>query len=203
MDTPLPTDPFAFWREIYNQAEQAWTDAVQKTISTPAYAESMGKSSQAMLNNFEVWRNFSERYLNEVWNLPTRNDLGRLGEVIVAIDAKADDLDERADRIDATLARLEERLSELDRRLAGLAENGPAAVQRANQQVAERVAGLEGRLAELIGRADRVAGLEGRLDELLGRSDRLLAAIAGNRGTAGSTEPAARRGRGNRTSAEE
>lgn len=157
MDSSPIGDPFAQWRTAYNQAEQAWTDFVQKMISTPAYAEATGKSSQALLNSLEAWRGVAERYLTEVWNIPTRNDLGRLGEVIVAIDAKADDLDDRVDGVEATLARLEARLGSVDQRLTTLAIEGPTRVQERSAAVDERIGGLERRLDEVLAKLDQVA----------------------------------------------
>lgn len=159
MEPTQSIDPFAMWRDFYNRTEQAWTDLVQQTISTPSYAEKMGKTSQAMLNNLEVWRTFAERYITEVWNLPTRNDLGRLGEVVVAIDAKADDLDDRADNLEAALGRIAETLGTVDTRLNALQQNGPVAVQERSAQLDGRVANLEKRLDDLTERADRMLGL--------------------------------------------
>ena len=162
MESPRSFDPFTFWRDVYNRTEQAWTEAVQKTISTPSYAETMGRTSQAMLNNFQVWRNFVERYLTEVWNIPTRNELGRLGEVVVAIDGKADDLDDRADRLEEAIAGVDQRLAAVEGHLATIARNTGERSGTSTDQL-----------------ADRVAGLERRLDDLLSRTEQILAQIDG------------------------
>lgn len=159
------TDPFTFWRDVYNRTEQAWTDFVQKSISSPAYAESLGTNSQALLNNLETWRTFTERYLTEIWNIPTRNDLGRLGEVVVAIDAKADDLDDRADGLEQSLARVEKALSTLNTRVATLAQNGPVAVQERSAQLETRITGLEKRLDALTGQTEKIVALLEKLPQ--------------------------------------
>ncbi|HEX2171669.1 MAG TPA: hypothetical protein VHL09_04430 [Dehalococcoidia bacterium] len=159
MDSSRSTDPLAQWRSFYNQAEQAWTDFVQRMISTPGYADAMGRTSQTMLNSLEAWRGVADRYLTEVWNVPTRNDLGRLGEVVVAIDAKADDLDDRLDLVEATLARVETRLGEVDRRLTTLAADGPIRVQERSEVVDRRLDGLERRLDDLLSRTEQIAKL--------------------------------------------
>lgn len=156
MDASQIPDPFAIWRDFYNRAEQSWTDLVQKTIATPAYAETLGKSSQAMLNNLEAWRGFTERYLTEVWNIPTRNDLGRIGEVIVAIDAKADDLDDRADRLDEAVNRIEQRLAAIEGHLATLTREVSGQSRAPSEQLEARVAELEHRLDAVLGRAEQI-----------------------------------------------
>ena len=156
MESRQSFDPFTLWRDFYNRAEQAWTESVQRSISTPTFAETMGQTSQTLLNNLEVWRNFAERYVTEVWNLPTRNDLGRLGEVVVAIDAKADDLDDRVDHLDEAIGRVDQRLAAVEGQLATIARNTGERRETPTDQLADRVTGLERRLDDLLSRTEQI-----------------------------------------------
>jgi polyhydroxyalkanoic acid synthase PhaR subunit len=163
MESRQSFDPFTLWRDFYNRAEQAWTEAVQRSISTPTFAETMGQTSQTLLNNLEVWRNFAERYVTEVWNLPTRNDLGRLGEVVVAIDAKADDLDDRVDHLDEAIGRVDQRLAAVEGQLATVVRNTSERRETPTDQLADRVTGLERRLDDLLSRTEQIlTRLDGR-----------------------------------------
>ncbi len=182
MESRQTFDPFTLWRDFYNRAEQAWTEAVQRSISTPTFAETMGQTSQTLLNNLEVWRNFAERYVTEVWNLPTRNDLGRLGEVVVAIDAKADDLDDRVDHLDEVIGRVDQRLAAVEGQLATIARNTSERRETPSDQLADRVTGLERRLDDLLSRTEQIlTRLDGRTSSGRTTGERATVQRAGDR----------------------
>src|SRR5919202_1314020 len=79
--SPRPPDPFELWRQIYETNERAWNTVLsaQKTV-----------------------RDNMRLYLEQI-NLPTREDIARLGELIVALEEKVDQLDDRLSGIEATL----------------------------------------------------------------------------------------------------
>ena len=105
-DTPpqLP-DPFAVWRQTYEQAEQAWTRALQQTTGSDAFAESLGRSLDSYLGFQKMLRENMQVYL-ESMNVPTRNDIARLGELIVNLEDKIDELDDRIDTLLGDVAAL-------------------------------------------------------------------------------------------------
>ena len=105
-DTPpqLP-DLFAVWRQTYEQAEQAWTRALQETTGSDAFAESLGRSLDSYLGFQKMLRENMQVYL-ESMNVPTRNDIARLGELIVNLENKIDDLDDRVDTLLTDVAAL-------------------------------------------------------------------------------------------------
>ena len=100
--SPRPPDPFELWRQIYETNERAWNTVLERTVSNPAFAESSGKLLETFLAAQKTIRDNMRSYLEQV-NLPTREDITRLGELIVALEEKVDQLDDRLAGIEATL----------------------------------------------------------------------------------------------------
>src|ERR687885_952853 len=97
-----PQDPFELWRQIYDTNERAWNTVLERTVSNPAFAESSGKLLETFLAAQKTIRDNMRSYLEQV-NLPTREDVARLGELIVALEEKVDQLDDRLAGIETTL----------------------------------------------------------------------------------------------------
>jgi len=99
-----PTDPFEVWRQIYDANERAWSAALEKVMDEPAFAEQSGKLLETFLSAQKSVRDNMRQYLEAV-NLPTREDIARLGELVVGIEEKIDQLDDRLAAIDEALRR--------------------------------------------------------------------------------------------------
>ena len=97
-----PLDPFELWRQIYETNERAWNTILERTVSNPAFAESSGKLLETFLSAQKTVRDNMRTYLEQV-NLPTREDVSRLGELIVSLEEKVDQLDDRLSAIEAAL----------------------------------------------------------------------------------------------------
>jgi polyhydroxyalkanoic acid synthase PhaR subunit len=97
-----PVDPFELWRQIYETNERAWNSVLERTVNNPAFAESSGKILETFLAAQKTVRDNMRSYLEQI-NLPTREDIARLGELIVALEEKVDQLDDRLASIEATL----------------------------------------------------------------------------------------------------
>src|ERR671933_1630466 len=100
--SPRPPDPFELWRQIYETNERAWNTVLERTVSNPAFAESSGKILETFLSAQKTVRDNMRSYLEQI-NLPTREDIARLGELIVSLEEKVDQLDDRLSGIEATL----------------------------------------------------------------------------------------------------
>lgn len=169
--------PYEAWREFYEINEQAWTKAMKdfyeaneeiwtKTLkdvtSTQWFAEAQGKMLETLLALQKMMRDGTTAQMNAL-NLPTRDDVARMGELIVSLEEKVDQVEDRlgsmADglehRLDERLAKLEKDLPrQVDDRLAKLAEGFPRnldeqlnkAVDGFLRQLDERLARLEERL---------------------------------------------------------
>jgi BMFP domain-containing protein YqiC len=98
-------DPFELWRQIYETNERAWNTVLERTVNNPNFAESSGKVLETFLAAQKTIRDNMRTYLESI-NLPTREDISRLGELIVALEEKVDQLDDRLVPIEARLQTL-------------------------------------------------------------------------------------------------
>ena len=96
------TDPFEIWREMYDANERAWSTALTEAMSGPDYDEASGKLLETMLAAQKAVRNNMRTYL-ETMNVPTREDIARLGELIIGLEEKVDQLTDRFDAIEAVV----------------------------------------------------------------------------------------------------
>jgi polyhydroxyalkanoic acid synthase PhaR subunit len=96
---PRPTDPFELWRQIYETNERAWNAVLERTVNNPAFAESSAKILETFLSAQKTVRDNMRSYLEQI-NLPTREDIARLGELIVSLEEKVDQLDDRLARVE-------------------------------------------------------------------------------------------------------
>jgi polyhydroxyalkanoic acid synthase PhaR subunit len=156
------TDVFAVWRQLYDANEKAWTTALEDAMGTTEFSESSGRLLETMLAAQKSVRENMRAYLETV-NVPTREDIARLGELIVGLEEKSDQIADRLDVLDTDLGARSGDSARLDRMSTGL-----AAIERA----------LKGRPAEVA-----------KLDRMAKRLEAIERAV-GSRATAG--KPAAR-----------
>jgi polyhydroxyalkanoic acid synthase PhaR subunit len=97
-----PSDPFELWRQIYETNERAWNAVLERTVNNPAFAESSGKILETFLSAQKTVRDNMRQYLEQI-NLPTREDIARLGELIVSLEEKIDQLDDRLAQVERAL----------------------------------------------------------------------------------------------------
>ena len=98
-DQTRADDPFETWRQLYDANERAWTEALEQTMSSPEYEESSGKMLETMLAAQKSVRDNMRTYL-ETMNVPTREDIARLGELVVGLEEKIDQVVDRLDTIE-------------------------------------------------------------------------------------------------------
>ncbi len=116
---PARRDPFELWRQFYEANEQAWSKAVREMVTTREYAEAQGKMLETFLAFQKMMREGMTTQLTNL-NLPTRDDVARLGELILGLEEKVDQLEDR-------LASLDERLAKQGRAEAAPRRNSRAA----------------------------------------------------------------------------
>ena len=95
--TGRATDPFETWRQLYDANERAWSDALGEAMGSTEFADSSGKLLETMLAAQKSVRDNMRTYL-ETMNVPTREDIARLGEIVIGLEEK---IDQVADRLDA------------------------------------------------------------------------------------------------------
>jgi ribosomal protein L12E/L44/L45/RPP1/RPP2 len=91
------TDPFEVWRQLYDANERTWSAALEQAMGSPEFGESSGKLLETMLAAQKTVRDNMRTYL-ETMNVPTREDIARLGELVIGLEEKVDQI---ADRLDA------------------------------------------------------------------------------------------------------
>jgi hypothetical protein len=100
-----PGDPFELWRQIYAANERAWNAALERSMATPAFADAQGKLLETFLNVQKTFREQVRTYLEAV-NVPSREDIARLGELIVGLEEKVDQLVDRVLDLETVVQRL-------------------------------------------------------------------------------------------------
>ena len=95
-------DPFEMWRQLYDANERAWSSALEQAMGSPEFSESSGKLLETLLAAQKSVRDNMRTYL-ETMNVPTREDIARLGELVVGIEEKIDQLADRLDGIEETM----------------------------------------------------------------------------------------------------
>jgi hypothetical protein len=101
-DQTRADDPFETWRQLYDANERAWTEALEQTMSSPEFEESSGKMLETMLAAQKSVRDNMRTYL-ETMNVPTREDIARLGELVVGLEEKIDQVVDRLDTMEAAI----------------------------------------------------------------------------------------------------
>jgi Collagen triple helix repeat (20 copies)/Poly(R)-hydroxyalkanoic acid synthase subunit (PHA_synth_III_E) len=96
------TDPFEVWRQMYDANERAWGAALQEAMSSPEFGESSGKMLETMLAAQKSVRDNMRTYL-ETMNVPTREDIARLGELVIGLEEKIDQVADRLDEIETAV----------------------------------------------------------------------------------------------------
>lgn len=106
-------DPFAVWRQFYEANEEAWTKAVKEMVTTPDFAQMQGKMLESFLSYQKLLRDSMTAQMTSL-NIPTRDDIARLGELIVGIEEKVDRIEERLEKMEE----LEERAGKIEDKLS-------------------------------------------------------------------------------------
>ena len=120
MTTPdnAGANPFELWKQIYEANERAWNSALEKAMASPNFAEAQGRFLESLLATQKSVRDNTRTFL-QAMNVPTREDIIHVGELITALEEKIDQLDDR-------LLAIEERL----RAAAPEAAEGPSSPPR-------------------------------------------------------------------------
>ncbi len=143
-------DPFEVWRQLYEANEQAWTKAVKEMTTTQDYAEAQGKMLESMLAFQKMMRENMSAQLSNL-NVPTRDDVSRLGELVLGLEEKVDGLDDHFPILEGRLADLDKKIdaiARLEKKVDKLAETDRLAeLEKRVESIDRRIAGLADRVA--------------------------------------------------------
>ncbi|MFO0576172.1 MAG: hypothetical protein U1A78_19385 [Polyangia bacterium] len=122
MATPTPTeskpsavksfffDPFKIWRQAFEVSEQLFTSAIERTLNTTQFAEANGKLMELILLSMKTARGNVKTLLHTL-NFPSREDSARLGQLVLALEEKVDQVHDRLDQLEETLRAVREELA--------------------------------------------------------------------------------------------
>ena len=96
------SDPYEVWRQLYETNERAWSSALEQAMGSSEFGESSGKLLETLLAAQKSSRDNMRVYL-ETMNVPTREDIARLGELVIGLEEKIDQLADRFDSIEGAL----------------------------------------------------------------------------------------------------
>ena len=164
------TDAFAVWRQLYDANEKAWTTALEQAMGTSEFGESSGRLLETMLAAQKSVRDNMRAYL-ETMNVPTREDIARLGELVVGLEEKSDQIADRLDALDdviraqsaeaGTIDRIGGRLDTIDRSL-----RSQAAQVAKIDKIAKRLDTIDRGLRSQATQVAKIAKIDKRLDTI-------------------------------------
>ncbi len=144
--SPRSADPFETWRQLYEANERTWNASLEEAMNRPEFSTSSGKMLETMLAGQKAVRDNMRSFL-ESMNVPTREDIARLGELVVGLEEKIDQITDRMDPLEAailglkpeSLAGLEAKIDRVADRLGSLEDTIRGMESEPAAKVPERV----------------------------------------------------------------
>ncbi|NWJ95556.1 MAG: hypothetical protein HXX20_07215 [Chloroflexi bacterium] len=84
-------DPLAMWKNFVGKNEEIWVNFLQQIVATPEFAQAFGRTANTSASYRLMVKQAAKAYL-EAADMPSREDLTRLAEQVVSLDAKVDDI---------------------------------------------------------------------------------------------------------------
>lgn len=92
-------DPFLLLRKVYDTVEQLTGPAIEKLITTERFARLNGKVMESILRTQRATRENVSTTLH-LLNFPAREDIVRLGELVLQLEEKIDKLSDRIEALE-------------------------------------------------------------------------------------------------------
>lgn len=89
-------DPFSLWKSMYDQTEKNMNEVIHETLKTEAFSEWLGQVQNTYLQYQQLVQKSTEAYLKQV-NMPSREEVASLANLIINIEEKIDNIDQRLD----------------------------------------------------------------------------------------------------------
>jgi len=93
-----PADPYTFFKQWYEASSETWSKVVGDIIGEEKFVENASQIMENYTSHYMVTRRANEDYFRNL-QLPTRSDLVRVAEIIIALEEKVDRIDEAFDDI--------------------------------------------------------------------------------------------------------
>jgi polyhydroxyalkanoic acid synthase PhaR subunit len=173
-ETTQDTDAFAIWRQMYDANEKAWNAALEQAMGTSEFGESSGRLLETMLAAQKSVRDNMRAYL-ETMNVPTREDIARLGELVIGLEEKSDQIADRLDALDDVIRAQSAEAGKIDR-IGGRLD----AIERSLRSQGTQVAKIDkfGRRLDTINRSLRSQATQvAKIDKVAKRLDTIERAV--------------------------
>jgi DNA repair exonuclease SbcCD ATPase subunit len=161
-------NPLEFWQGVNQRNEEMFSRFLQQFVGTPDFAKNLGQTANASAMYRNAIKQTARFYL-EAADMPTREDVARLGEMLINIEGKLEELNESVVNLEDELDETEDSLEALSKTLAKNQEAQDmelkglkAAIEAPAKEQAQL--GKVVSLLENIG--ERLGKIEGRLDKL-------------------------------------
>ncbi|HEX6481935.1 MAG TPA: hypothetical protein VF043_24085, partial [Ktedonobacteraceae bacterium] len=128
----VSADPFTFFKEWYEAISDSWSSVIEDTIASEQFLVFNKQFLESYTSFSKAFRRANEEYL-KILQLPSRSDVSHVGELVVALEEKFDQLEDRFEDVgdvysqtakSEAVAGLEEHLlnveSKLNRSIAGI-----------------------------------------------------------------------------------
>lgn len=173
-------DPIDFWRNMNQRNEEIFGKFLQQLVGTPDFAASLGQTANASAWYRNAIKQTARFYL-EAADMPTREDVARLGEMMINIEGKLeelndsvvnleDELDETEDSMEALSGALKDMVKTKDLQEAFKAQSAPKVdfepVLTALKDSQKESKQLDKVVTMLESLTDRLGKIESRLDKL-------------------------------------
>jgi len=134
----LPTDPFTFFKQWYEATSETWSKVVGDVIGTEKFVEATSRFLESYTSFARTLRRTNEEYFRNL-QLPTRSDIARVAELVVALEEKVDRIEDAFEEfqegpqvaisevVEGLSKRLDRVESKLDKVLAALEKNAAKA----------------------------------------------------------------------------
>ena len=161
----VSADPFTLFKQWYDASRETWAKIAEDIVGNEKFIEDASQFLESYTSYYAATRRANENYFRNL-QLPTRSDLARVAEIIIALEEKVDHLDDALDDIEdgksqvATkdvIRELEGRLSNIEKKLDSIS----SVLEKLEtiEKLAKSAEGIEKKLDQLI---DAVAKNETR-----------------------------------------
>ncbi|HVB21296.1 MAG TPA: hypothetical protein VNG51_05065 [Ktedonobacteraceae bacterium] len=94
-------EPFTFFRDWYNATNETWSKLVEQYMGSEHFMESSTPLLENYASFFKTFRRANEEFFKNL-QLPTRSDIARLAELVIALEEKFDQMDDSLEGLNSS-----------------------------------------------------------------------------------------------------
>ncbi|WP_052947637.1 hypothetical protein [Aneurinibacillus tyrosinisolvens] len=89
-------DPVQMWKSWYDMMEKTWGKSMDDWVKTNEYSALMGEYQKWFFYSQDQYKKMADQVLYEN-NIPNKNEIARVAELVIQLEEKVEKLDERLD----------------------------------------------------------------------------------------------------------